>query len=279
MLRTICMKALFVFFLLIFLQTKCYCQVPNDDCATAFDYGVFPDWANPPCPNGAAPYVGANNDLTNVTPSSPFYSMTGCQGYVSATTTLADDIWYKYRGINSANKIWMFGFDTLHVNFYYGTNCNTLQPSGCFTYIPAYNDTIFNIYSNIDTINYYNYIQISSNISGKQFGYFVCLDQPSFIFSIAYGTFQINNNVIIGEFSRNIFVSVFPNPSSDQLNVKTNSKENLEIIVMDLSSRKILQKSFISSCSLNTQTLPKGIYLYEIMYGERVIKQGKVVRN
>lgn len=265
--------------LLTFLQFKSYGQVPNDDCATAFDYGMFPDWAGPQCPNGAFPYVGAYNDLTNVTPSSPFYSMTGCQGYVSTTTTLADDIWYKYRGIFNASKIWLYGLDTLHVNFYYGTNCNALQPSGCFTFLPSYNDTIFSIYANNDTINYYNYIQISSNTPGKQFLYFVCLYQPPSFSTIAYGTVQINNNVSIGQGNPNTSVSVFPNPLTNRLHITCKSEDKIEITLSDIAGREVFQEAFTSSLSINTEQFAKGTYLYELRNKNGIIKIGKVVKD
>lgn len=265
--------------LLTFLQVKSYGQVPNDDCGTASDYGVFPDWAGPQCPNGAFPYVGAYNDLTNVTPSSPFYSMTGCQGYISTTTTLADDIWYKYRGIYSASNIMMFALDTLHVNFYYGTSCNALQPSGCFTYLPSYNDTIFTIYSNNDTINYYNYIQISSNVSGKQFLYTVCLYQPMLMSAIAYGTIQINNNVSIYNVYSNVSVSVFPNPLTNKLNIISNSDEKIEVVLSDITGRRVYQGAFSSSLSINTEQLAKGTYLYELRNKNGIVKIGKVVKD
>ena len=215
---------------LMLMQTICFAQVANDDCATAMDYGVFPFSVQPQCPNGVAPYIGDNNDLMNVTPSTPYYFMTGCLGYDTATTSFADDIWYKYRGTSTATKIMMFGLDTLNVNFYYGTTCSSLQPSACFTYIPSYNDTVFTIYSNNDTTNFYNYIQISSNVPGKQFFNFVCIDQPQFLSAPpTYGTIQINNTVSVDESLQHNYVSVYPNPTNDKLTIKTSSKERSEL--------------------------------------------------
>lgn len=273
------MKIALLFCMLTLLHVAGYSQVPNDDCGTAFDYGVFPDSAGPQCPNGVFPYVGAYDDLSNVTPSSPFYSMTGCQGYVSSTTTLADDIWYKYRGIYSASNVMIIASDTLHVNFYYGTNCNVLQPAGCFTYLPSYNDTIFTIYSNNDTINYYNYIQISSNESGKQFLYTVCLYQPMLLSATAYGTIQINNNVSIYNVYSNISVSVFPNPLTNKLNIISNSDEKIEVVLSDIAGRIVHQEAFSSSLSMNTEQLAKGTYLYELRNKNGIVKIGKVVKD
>ncbi len=261
------------------MQTYCFAQVANDDCATAMDYGVFPLSVQPQCPNGAAPYIGDNNDLTNVTPSTPYYFMTGCFGYDTMTTSFADDIWYKYRGTSNATRIMMFGLDTVHVNFYYGTSCVSLQPSACFTYIPSYMDTVFKIYSNNDTTNFYNYIQISSNVPGKQFWYFVCLDQPSFLFAPpTYGTIQINNTVSIDEILQHNYVSFYPNPTNDKLNIKTLSKEQSEIILYDITSHIILKEKFAKSISLNIQLLAKGVYLYEVS-NKNGVSIGKFVKN
>ena len=73
--------------------------------------------------------------------------------------------------------------------------------------------------------------------------------------------------------------SLFPNPFSNQLNVKVNNTEPLEIIIHDMTSRKLLQRSFTNFVSLNTETLANGIYLYEVRNKTGVIKKGKVVKD
>ncbi|MFI5219461.1 MAG: T9SS type A sorting domain-containing protein [Bacteroidia bacterium] len=73
--------------------------------------------------------------------------------------------------------------------------------------------------------------------------------------------------------------SVSPNLVTNELNVKTNSNKLLEIILFDITSRKLLQQTFISSVSLNTEQLAKGIYLYEVRNKNGVIKKGKVVKE
>lgn len=74
-------------------------------------------------------------------------------------------------------------------------------------------------------------------------------------------------------------INLYPNPFSNSLNISNSSGELSVVILYDITSRKLLQKSFLNSTSLNTQQLAKGIYLYEIRNKNGVIKKGKVVKD
>lgn len=90
----------------------------------------------------------------------------------------------------------------------------------------------------------------------------------------------INSSTGINQLNiNNDIITIYPNPTSSQLTVKTNNFEPSEIIIHDLTSRKHFQKSFISSTSINTEQLAKGIYLYEVRNKNGVIKKGKVVKD
>jgi hypothetical protein len=74
-------------------------------------------------------------------------------------------------------------------------------------------------------------------------------------------------------------VNVFPNPFSDKLNITTSKNELSEIIIYDITSRKIMLQKFTGSASLNTEPLTKGIYIYEVRNNNGVIKKGKIVKE
>ncbi len=74
-------------------------------------------------------------------------------------------------------------------------------------------------------------------------------------------------------------VQLSPNPVTNKLNVKTNNNELSEIILYDISSRKLLQQKFTNSVSLNTEQLAKGLYLYEVRNKNGLCKKGKVVKD
>ncbi|MBK9639163.1 MAG: T9SS type A sorting domain-containing protein [Bacteroidetes bacterium] len=80
------------------------------------------------------------------------------------------------------------------------------------------------------------------------------------------------------EFDENSFINLYPNPVINELNVKTTSIGLSEIILYDVSSRKLLQQSFVNSTSINTEQLAKGIYVYEVRYGSSLCKKGKLVK-
>jgi hypothetical protein len=74
-------------------------------------------------------------------------------------------------------------------------------------------------------------------------------------------------------------LQVYPNPFTERLNVTINDQKLSEIILYDITSRKILQQKFISSASINTSHLSKGIYIYELRNKNGVLKNGKVVKD
>jgi hypothetical protein len=73
--------------------------------------------------------------------------------------------------------------------------------------------------------------------------------------------------------------NLFPNPFNDKLNVRVKKNELSEIILYDVTSRKIIKQTFTNSTSINTELLAKGIYLYEVRNKNGVIKKGKVVKE
>jgi hypothetical protein len=74
-------------------------------------------------------------------------------------------------------------------------------------------------------------------------------------------------------------VNISPNPFSDKLNLAIGNRELSEIVLCDITTRKLLQQSFTNSTSINTSQLAKGIYIYEVRNKSGVIKKGKVVKD
>jgi type IX secretion system substrate protein len=83
----------------------------------------------------------------------------------------------------------------------------------------------------------------------------------------------------IDEENINSRITIYPNPFSDKLNISNSKKEQVEIILYEITSGKILQQKFMNSDSLNTIELEKGIYLYEVRNKSGMIKKGKVVKD
>jgi hypothetical protein len=77
----------------------------------------------------------------------------------------------------------------------------------------------------------------------------------------------------------NLPATVYLNPLTNQLVVKTNDHVLSEIILYDIASGKMIQEKFTSSVSLTMEDLPNGIYIYEVRNNNGVIKQGKVAKD
>ena len=77
--------------------------------------------------------------------------------------------------------------------------------------------------------------------------------------------------------NEDIVVKVYPSPFAEKLNVKVQNNMQTDIILYDLTSKKVLQQNFINYTSINTEQLPVGVYFYEIK-NNNLIKTGKIIR-
>lgn len=74
-------------------------------------------------------------------------------------------------------------------------------------------------------------------------------------------------------------VLIYPNPASSELTVKSDNNQQLEFKLYDITSRKILSKTFNNSTKINLDQLTTGVYLYEVENKNGLMKKGKVVKE
>jgi hypothetical protein len=74
-------------------------------------------------------------------------------------------------------------------------------------------------------------------------------------------------------------IIVFPNPFNSELKITVNNSEQMEVIMYDITSRKIVHLKFTSSVVINTEELAKGIYIYQMRNEDQIIGVGKVIKN
>ncbi len=101
--------------------------------------------------------------------------------------------------------------------------------------------------------------------------------------TLVYNSVSINQcvNTSLPEPESKFNVDVYPNPVSNILNVKVNGsqRESSEIVLYDIASHKLIQVTFLESCSLNIEQLAKGIYIYEVTNKNGLSRKGKVVKD
>lgn len=83
----------------------------------------------------------------------------------------------------------------------------------------------------------------------------------------------------IDEKINNIIFEIYPNPFSDNLSLKINNNELLEIVLYDFAMRKTFQEKFNNSITINTSRLTKGFYFYEIHGRNGLLKKGKLIKQ
>jgi hypothetical protein len=102
--------------------------------------------------------------------------------------------------------------------------------------------------------------------------------------SVYYGLYLYIDDVSLTENIESISdlttigIDIFPNPILDILNVKVNNYEENEIILYDISSRKMLQQTFTNTTTVNTEELGQGMYFYEVRNKSAILRKGKVIK-
>ena len=59
-------------------------------------------------------------------------------------------------------------------------------------------------------------------------------------------------------------VSIYPNPTSDVLNITTSSNDLSELTVKDITGKIVLKQNFNNKITINTENYSKGIYLIDV---------------
>ncbi len=60
------------------------------------------------------------------------------------------------------------------------------------------------------------------------------------------------------------YIHVFPNPAKSFINVQTNSPDNQQIEIYDLSGKLLLSSSFNQQSKIDISSLPSGTYIYKV---------------
>lgn len=74
-------------------------------------------------------------------------------------------------------------------------------------------------------------------------------------------------------------IRISPNPFKNEITVTNTITESCEIRIYDITSRKTIQKKFAGTTTLNTTSLKKGIYIFEVRYNNTILRKGKIIKD
>ncbi|MFI5220641.1 MAG: T9SS type A sorting domain-containing protein, partial [Bacteroidia bacterium] len=100
-----------------------------------------------------------------------------------------------------------------------------------------------------------------------------------FVAKVLPGNLCPDTITAVNEFENMNNFIVFPNPFNDNLIIKAKTDRQLEIILYDILSRKLLQRNFTSTTTINTEQLASGLYIYEVRNKNGIIANGKVIKQ
>ncbi len=190
---------------------------------------------------------------------------------ISKAQQLANTYWAGYNLTNTLDLYWHFDLNTLYFSF------------DNITYLPVSSYT--------ENGNVFQIIDLASSQCLTDTGTYTFLIQndtlvftPVFdacVSRLDYFMTHYLVSVTTGIGAVNSFPSfeIFPNPFRDNLNINSSDNELSEIILYDIASKKIIQKQFTGSVILNTEQLEKGLYLYEVVGRNGLMKKGKLLKD
>lgn len=198
----------------------------------------------------------------------------------------ADRITYAIKNIgaffsNNIQSVGSSGFintipQVLNQNGFIIDTTNWIQVQGCFIanggeqYITIGN---FNSNSNTDTLRIPSTNQLT-NGSGSEFSYYYIDDI----------TLLDQTSVGFNELSNGASVSVYPNPANHILNISIGPdsyrdiKENTEIKIYNQLGELVFNETLTTqNSSIKTHHLQSGVYFYNILSNDKVLKTDKLV--
>lgn len=101
-------------------------------------------------------------------------------------------------------------------------------------------------------------------------------------------TFSLYNNIEVTQMSETPVavennaspeIEIFPNPFSDQFSIHVPGMQEIELILTDITGRRLMQKKLHSSTtSISTVSLPAGIYYYLCISNKTVVQHGSMLK-
>ena len=80
----------------------------------------------------------------------------------------------------------------------------------------------------------------------------------------------------IDNYEQNILATVLPNPFTNELHIAIDNNLNSEVVIYDISSRKVISKEFTNKLVLNTEMLANGFYTFALYSNKQLVKTGKL---
>ncbi|CAN5172175.1 hypothetical protein BH09BAC5_BH09BAC5_13480 [soil metagenome] len=110
---------------------------------------------------------------------------------------------------------------------------------------------------------------ISSNIGGPYNGAYYFVDDVT-----------LNDcSVGIAELNSTVKLSLFPNPTTGELNFISNENKPMELIIYACAGREIFRKNIMDSEKVDVSSLSDGIYFYELISETKNINRGRFVKK
>lgn len=176
---------------------------------------------------------------------------------------------------NSNAQVLISAYVNAEVNYSHGLDFNCPAYSSNFRYIteglaPGNSDTV-----------YFNPIKLRYSGYNQQRDFCVWLDSPNYSTESNFTNNYLCSNYIFSSIDKlnNESFSIFPNPSTDIINVSINKNSmNCSYEIMSLDG-KVVSKDILTGNQINISNLPDGIYIIQLFDKGASIGVKKIVKK
>jgi type IX secretion system substrate protein len=207
--------------------------------------------------------------------------------YIEATLNapLASGTCYQFEMYVNLVNCCKYAADGLGI-YFSNTSVTAVNTANTLPYTPQISNAPFNYYCT-DTAGWVSFSGTYTAQGGENYliiGNFND-DQNTNKYVVNNSPFYPNNFIYIDDVSLSVCtgiheygndaLKIYPDPVSGKLNVFVNANEPSEIILYDLSSKKLLQQKFTNSVSFSTAQFAPGIYFVEVIVDPGLRGNGK----
>ena len=108
---------------------------------------------------------------------------------------------------------------------------------------------------------------------------FVLKIGPNELYPVTIGVLVYENLVFINEISSNVFVKLFPNPTSTSFTIETDLETAISVKVFNSSGKELITNDAFGSSQIDVSDLASGIYIVQVLSEGDVISTSRMVKH
>ena len=126
------------------------------------------------------------------------------------------------------------------------------------------------------------FVILSAGVGGSQNTYGGAIvpeaEFPCSVFIDWVRVYELDTEVGLEEKAKNITFNIYPNPTSDQLNIQINNPKDYTISINDIAGKTVIRQKLDKSLDLDVSSLIKGVYMVVVSNGKITMSKQVIIQ-